>query len=53
MSFFGAIEDKIEKQTDRTMTYVLIGTAIVLVLVALFVKNRWFKSSILAWVLLP
>lgn len=36
-----------------TLKILLIGIALVLLLAALFVQNRWFLSIMLAWVIMP
>ena len=48
-----AAVSKFMKESDRTLTMLLIGIAVFLVLVALFVHNPCIKAIVLAWVVLP
>jgi len=53
MGFHSAVEEKIEGLAGETLTWSLILIGILLILVALFVANKWLKAAILAWVVLP
>lgn len=53
MGFHGEVEQRIESMAGSTITWSLLMVAVLLILVALFVKNNWYKAAILAWVVLP
>ncbi len=53
MGFHGKVEQEIETLADSTITWALLLIAVLLLLIAVFVKNKWYKAAILAWVVLP
>lgn len=53
MGFQGAAESKIESMATTTINWALILAGIALIVIALFVANKWLKAAILAWVVLP
>jgi hypothetical protein len=48
-----SLADKFETYGDTTLTYLIIGTAIVFVVLALTVHNPYIKAFILAYMVLP
>jgi hypothetical protein len=53
MGFQGAMEKKVEEQSGTVIKWALLFVAVLLILVALFVKNKWYQAAILAWIILP
>ena len=47
------IAGKYKSSTGELLTLSLLGVALILVLVALFVQNPLIKAGVLAWVTLP
>lgn len=39
--------------STTTLKIMLIGIAVVMLLAALFVQNKWFLSLMLAWIIMP
>jgi hypothetical protein len=53
MGFQGAMEKKVEEQSGAVIMWGLVLVAVLLLLVAFFVKNKWVQAAFLAWVVLP
>jgi hypothetical protein len=53
MGFHGVVEKKVEELADPTITWALIMLGVFLILIAVFMKNKWYKAAILAWVVMP
>lgn len=53
MGFYGEVEDRIERVAGETLTWSLLLIGVLLILVALFLRNKWLKAAILAWIVLP
>lgn len=47
------LEKQISQWTGATLDMTLVAIAIVLVLIAIFVKNKWVKAAVLAYEILP
>jgi hypothetical protein len=47
------LADRFEKYGDTTLTYMIIGAAIVFVVMALTIHNPYIKAFILAYMVLP
>lgn len=47
------VKQRYRSATGELLTLSLLGVALVLILVALFVKNPLAKAGVLAWVTLP
>ena len=53
MGFYTVAEKKIEDIAGPTINWSLILIGVLLILIALFVTNKWLKAAILAWIVLP
>jgi hypothetical protein len=47
------LADRFEKYGDTTLTYLIIGAALVFVVMAISIHNPYVKAFILAYMVLP
>ena len=51
--FMKNLADQFEKYGDETLTFLIIGAAIVFILMAMVIHNPYIKALILAYMVLP
>lgn len=48
-----SLRDKFESYGDQSLTYMIIGVALLFIVLALTIHNPYIKAAILAYIVLP